>query len=287
MAVADMKPYHERKKEELIKEVEVLKSKCITPRLWIITDGKDERCKTYMKSKLNIAKEIGIEADVKYVSNYKELDILVNEAYLYDIPIILQLPIDSELENYYKKLPLRYKKLDIDGFFSYQDLMEGDWSNAPCTAKGVANYILDTFETIRGKLVVLVGYGKLTNKPLSTMLLDRGATCVVVNSSTPKIFKAIILEQADIVVCASGLKGSVKVSDLSSDKEVLCVNVGTMFDENGKLTTELEIDKEKDNVVYTPRVGGTGLLTTTNLMLNVLNFYKKCNLAVDKDKLKW
>lgn len=287
MPVEDMKLYHEKEKEKLISEVKELKSKGIIPRLWIITNGKDEKCKTYMKSKLNIANEIGVEVDIKYVSTCKELDNTVREAYLNYIPVILQLPIDSDLEEYYKNLPLIYKNLDVDGFFSYQYLMEGDWSNAPCTAKGVANYILDMFESIRGKVIVLVGYGKLTNKPLSTMLLDKGATCVVVNSSTPKIFKSIILEQADIVVCASGLKGSVKVSELSSDKKVLCVNVGTMFDENGRLTTELEVDKEKDNVVYTPRVGGTGLLTTTNLMLNVLNFYKKCNLAVDKDKLKW
>lgn len=284
MPIVDMKSYHERKKEELIIEVDYLKNKGIIPRLWIITNGKDEKCKTYMKSKLNIANEIGVEVDIKYVSTRKELDNIIGEAYINCIPVILQLPIDSALEEYYKNLPLIYKNLDVDGFFSYQYLMEGDWSNAPCTAKGVANYILDMFESIRGKVIVLVGYGKLTNKPLSTMLLDKGATCVVVNSSTPKKFKEIILQQADIVVCASGVKGSVKSSELSSDKTVLVINVGTMFDINGKLTTELEVDKDRFNVLYTPKIGGTGILTTTTLMKNVVNFYKKYNLLVDKSK---
>lgn len=273
MPVADMKPYHDREKEKLIKEVEIIKSKGVVPKLWIITDGKDERCKTYMKSKLKIAEEVGIEAEVKIVEDKQRLKDVMARSYHETATTIMQLPIKKELEDWYSDKSF-FNQFDVDGFFSYQELMEGDWGNAPCTAKGVANYIINKYESVRGKTAVLIGYGKLTNRPLSAMLSTKGATCVVINSSTSKEFKASVLKQADIVVCASGIKGSVKMSDLAESKEVLVVNVGTIFDSNGKLTTELEIDEDKSNVIYTPRICGTGVLTTTNLMVNVVNFYK-------------
>jgi 5,10-methylene-tetrahydrofolate dehydrogenase/methenyl tetrahydrofolate cyclohydrolase len=47
-----------------------------------------------------------------------------------------------------------------------------------------------------------------------------------------------------------------------------------MFDENGKLTTELEVDCERENVWYTDRIGAVGVLTCLSLFENVVNKYK-------------
>lgn len=49
--------------------------------------------------------------------------------------------------------------------------------------------------------------------------------------------------------------------------------MGTCF-ENGKLTTELEIDEDKVNVKYTDRIKAVGVCTVLELMDNVVNHYE-------------
>lgn len=277
MPVLDMKLYIEKEITDLSKEVDSLKSTGVNPKLYIITDGLDERCKTYMKSKLIHGDKVGIDVVVKTIQTVDELDELLEIAFQKNIPTIMQLPIKKELEESYNNNNLS-KILDVDGFFSYQTLVGRDWDNAPCTPKGVMNFILDSNGldlNVRGKLVVLMGYGALTNKPLSIMLCTNGATCINVNTSTNTFLKKQVLKQADIVICSTGVKGSVKTSWLSDEKTVYVFNVGTIINKEGKLETELEDDAQKNNIFYTPRIGGVGVLTVLSLMENVVNFYKK------------
>lgn len=277
MSVLDMKPYIEKEIKNLKKDVEYLKEKDVNPKFYIITDGEDDRCKTYMKSKLNYGEKVGIDVVVKTIQTVDELDELLETAFKRNIPTIMQLPIKKELEESYNNNSLS-KMLDVDGFFSYNELVNRDWDNAPCTPKGVMNFILDSNGldlNVRGKLVVLMGYGALTNKPLSIMLCTERATCININTSTDIFFKKQILKQADIVICSTGVKGSVKTSWLSDEKTVYVFNVGTIINKEGKLETELEVDIQKNNIFYTPRIGGIGVLTVLSLMENIVNFYKK------------
>lgn len=277
MPVLDMKPYIEKEIKDLSKDVYSLKEIGINPKFYIITDGEDDRCRTYMKSKLNYGEKVGIDVVVKTIQTVDELDELLETAFQRNIPTIMQLPIKKELEESYNNNSLS-KMLDVDGFFSYNELANRDWDNAPCTPKGVMNFILDSNGldlNVRGKLVVLMGYGALTNKPLSIMLCTERATCININTSTDIFFKKQILKQADIVICSTGVKGSVKTSWLSDEKTVYVFNVGTIINKEGKLETELEVDIQKNNIFYTPRIGGIGVLTVLSLMENAVNFYKK------------
>ncbi len=283
MPVLDMKPYIEKEILDLSNDVNNLKEKgFLLPTLYIITDGVDDRCKTYMKSKLIHGEKVGINVVVKTIQTVDELDELLETAFRKNIPTIMQLPIKKELEESYNNNSLS-KILDVDGFFSYNELVNRDWDNAPCTPKGVMNFILDSNGLdldVRGKLVVLMGYGALTNKPLSIMLCTSGSTCVNVNTSTNIFLKKQVLKQADIVICSTGVKGSVKTSWLSDEKTVYVFNVGTIINKEGKLETELEDDAQKNNIFYTPRIGGVGVLTVLSLMENVVSFYRR--VCLDK-----
>lgn len=276
MSVLDMKPYIEKEIFDLSKYVFTLKEKGIVPKFYILTDGVDDRCKTYMKSKLNYGEKVGIDVQVKVVTNIIELDKILKECIKEKIPVIMQLPIKKELEDYYNSYE-EIKNFDIDGFFSYQKLVERDWDNAPCTPKGVMNFILDSNGLdldCRKKHLVVAGRGNLCGMPISIMGMQEFGTVTVLTSKTNKYTKLQALKTADVVVLATGVKGSVKMSELPKDKNIFVMNVGTMFDEHGKLTTELEIDCERENVWYTPRIGGVGVLTVLTLMENCINFFK-------------
>ena len=276
--VLDMTKYHEEFKDILKRKI--TNNKDTVPILHIITDGKDERCKVYMKSKLNMCKELGINCVIDTVTTKEEMFNLCENIWSKYEVSICQLPISKELEEVYRN---QAEGIDVDGMFSGQSLFDKDYSICPATSKGIYRYLKTTYTNLRGKNIVLVGMGDLCNKPLLVMLANEGATIMTFNTSTDETVRLNMLKNADIVVCAGGKKGTVKTSQLSDTKKVLVFNVGIVFDENGKLDTELEIDIEKDNIDYTPRIKGVGVSTVLSLMDNIYN--KGVSDKFNKDKL--
>ena len=265
MPILYMKDFQEYKKE-------VIKSK-YNPKqkLYIITDDKDSRVQTYMKSKLNMAKELGILAEKKVVNTIEELRELLIEVNKKDIQCICQLPIAKELEEYYKNNLFLFN--DVDGMEVFDnELMQNDYSNIPATPKGIMEHLKFNKINLRNKNVVILGKKELVGKPLAVLMINEGATVSVLNSKTDDKFKSLVLKEADIVVCATGVKGSVKASELSDIKEVIVYNVGTCF-ENGKLTTELLVDVDKPNVFYSDRIGAVGVCTVLSLFDNLVCDY--------------
>jgi methylenetetrahydrofolate dehydrogenase (NADP+)/methenyltetrahydrofolate cyclohydrolase len=192
--------------------------------------------------------------------------------------MIFQLPSRKEFEDWYMDIMKHHKELDMDGFFNMGDIVEGDYDFAPCTPKGILKYIKNGLNiNLRGKNIVVVGSrGKLVGKPFIIMATNEGATVTGLNSVSDKTMKFTALKQADIVILASGVKGTVSEYDLSNNKIVYVMNVGIVFDENGKLDTELEVEGV-GNVFYSPRIKGIGVSTVLSLLDNVCNYYEKNN----------
>lgn len=248
------------------------------PTLYIFTDNKDGATASYKKSKIKIGEKIGVNVEIIVISTKEEMKTyLKNIEKNKNIGCILQLPFQNkEIVNCYMEYKTKY---DVDGFFNIQEVFDNIYDIAPCTPKGIYNYIKSYCnDNIRNKHVVLIGRGNLTNKPLSIMMLNEGATVSIINSKTPLNIKLNLLKNADIIVCATGVKGSVKTSELSDIKNVLVFNCGIVFDSNGKLDTELTVDIEKENIDYTPRIKGVGLLTTYTLFENLYNLLYKNNI---------
>lgn len=269
--ILDMKEFQEFEKERLKKNVASLKNLGITTKLIILTDDEDKRTQSYMKSKLAMADELGIKALKCVVKNETEAIKAILNAIFDKTPIICQLPINKNiLDLYNSKLELLS---DVDGFNSLDYIFKDNYSNIPATPKGIMRHLSYIKYNLRGKTVVILGRGELVGKPLATLMINKGASVIVLNSKSNKQVREQILKLADVVICATGIKGSAKISELSSDKEVLVYNVGTCF-ENGKLTTELEIDEDKVNVKYTDRIKAVGVCTVLELMDNVVNHHE-------------
>lgn len=271
MPILDMKEFQDFKKNQIRNKVKEIKKKNDIPKLFIITDDKDKRTQSYMKSKIKYAEELGIVAEKKIVNNKDMLEELAKECFFTNARTICQLPIDKSIEEEYFKKIISFD--DVDGMNQMNNVFYNDYSNIPATPKGIMEHLEYIDYNLRGKNVVIMGRGNLVGKPLATLMINKGATVIVINSKTDSILKTKLLYLADVVICATGAKGSVKVSELNNFKKVLVYNVGTCFDENNKLTTELEVDEEKDNVYYTDRIGAVGICTVLSLLDNVVNSY--------------
>lgn len=267
MPILDMKEFQEFKKKQISARAEELIRNGIIPTLYIITDDVDPRTQTYMKSKLNMADELGIKAEKIIVKSKEDLlNLDFNGA-----RTICQLPILKEIEVDYMNKISTFD--DVDGFNEMNNVFYDNYSNIPATPKGIMEHLDFIRYDLRGRTVVVMGRGNLVGKPLSTLMLNKGATVITLNSRSSDVIRRTALSVADVVVCATGVKGSVKTSELSNANEVLVYNVGTCFDKNNKLTTELEVDCEKDNIKYTDRIGAVGVCTVLSLLDNVVNSY--------------
>lgn len=286
MPILDMKEFQEFKKKQISARAEELRNNGIIPTLYIITDDVDPRTQTYMKSKLNMADKLGIRAEKIVVKSKEELIDLTFDVMLNGARTICQLPISKEIEDEYMNKISYFD--DVDGFSQMNKVFYDDYSNIPATPKGIMEHLEYIDYDLRGKTVVILGRGNLVGKPLATLMMNKGATVIVLNSKSSDFIRSDSLAIADVVVCATGINGSVKTSELADLKEVLVYNVGTCFDENGKLTTELEVDYEKENIKYTDRIGAVGVCTVLSLLDNVVNSYpiqEKGELSDDEDDM--
>lgn len=276
--ILDMKEFQEWKKKQISERAEELRKNGIIPTLYIITDDIDPRTQTYMKSKLNMADKLGIKAEKIVIQSKEELMDLTFDVMLNGARTICQLPISKEIEDEYINKISYFD--DTDGFNQMNKVFKDDYSNILTTPKGIMEHLAFINYDLKGKTVVIVGRGNLVGKPLATLMMNKGASVVVINSKTDSCLRDSSLAIADIVICATGVK------ELSDIKEVLVYNVGTCFDKDNKLTTELEVDCEKDNVKYTDRIGAVGVCTVLSLLENVVNsypIYEKGDLSDGKD----
>lgn len=278
MPILNMENYNNQHKLELKTRLEsLLEAKNLSEiTLRIITDGNYPDCKSYLKSKLTHGTDIGMNVEVITVTTLGELSHSIEDSIRKHIPMIFQLPSRKEFENYYMEAmkDRELSKFDMDGFFRMEDVINGDYTFAPCTPKGVLRFLKHQCGSLRGKNIVVMGRGALMGKPFSIMAINEGATVSVCTSQTASDVKNSILRHVDIVICATGVKGSVCELQLSTNKEVIVMNVGIVFDENGKLDTELQV-RELPNVLFSPKIKGVGVSTVLNLLENTLNFYDK------------
>lgn len=262
----DCKKIAEEIKQELKQELDKVVDK---PRLAIIQVGDNPASNRYVNGKLADCAEIGIACD-----DYK-MDELVSEEGVMNLlnilngdddvhGIIVQLPLPKHL-NEERILQSIDPKKDVDGFTK-------DSPFTPCTPLGVLTLLDKMNIDVKGKIITLVGYGKLVNKPLFPILSNMGATMIVCRSNTPKWVRNHFTRHADIVISAVGKHGMIE--KYSAYKNAIVIDCGIeVIDGKQYGDCDLEIYDYVDSV--TPRVGGMGLMTRAALMMNVVKAWKE------------
>ena len=240
-------------------------------RMLIMQVGDNPASNAYIKGKIKDAEELGhqamlmkfpdgVSANIIYdflEQNEKDYDgiILQEPANITETKVVMHPKTKADI------IELIRDWKDIDGFKKTS-------RNKPATPRGIMDYLEYLgYKDLKGKIVAVVGKGKLVGEPLVPMLMKKGATVISCNSATPCL--KVLLLQADIVIAATGVRGLIQDDMISTG--TLVIDAGISVDENGKLHGDCDPALyDREDVDITPVPGGVGLLTRLALMKNFL-----------------
>ena len=168
-------------------------TKGIAPKLVILQVEGDKASDSYVKNKIKLGKELGIEVEHTLLKNdipQRDLEMII-EYYNTDCDtngIIVQLPLPKHLDER-KALDTIDVEKDVDGLGTKQIgrlATQNGRIMHPCTALGVLNMLIHITE-LEGKDVVIVNRSNLIGKPLQIMLTDENATVTMCHSKTKNL----------------------------------------------------------------------------------------------------
>ena len=269
-----------RKKEDLKKEVEALKKEGISPKLAVILASEDEASKIYVGKKRKMCEEMGIEQEEYILDSSKTTQDVVDivkklnddksvNGILVQLPLFKHMDMDEVLDSI-------SDKKDVDGFhpLTLGKLFIGEKETfISCTPKGIMTILDDIGVDCEGKHAVIVGRSRIVGKPISQLLLKRGATVTICHSKTKDI--SVLTKQADILVAAVGKPHIIKADMVKEGAIVVDVGINRI---DGKILG----DVDTENVVnvcdkITPVPGGVGITTVLSLLENVVQAAKEQN----------
>ncbi|MCA9373829.1 bifunctional 5,10-methylenetetrahydrofolate dehydrogenase/5,10-methenyltetrahydrofolate cyclohydrolase [Candidatus Peregrinibacteria bacterium] len=281
MNVLDGKKTASELYESLRGEVESLREKGVNPKLVIVQVGDDPASSSYIRSKQKASEKVGMDFELMHFSP-DELDTEKLIAKVHELNkdetvngILVQLPLPDHIYEPEVTKAIDPQK-DVDGFTAYnlgKMFLSKDFEDlAPCTPSGIM-MILDKYGVeVEGKEAVVVGRSNIVGKPISVMLLNRGATVTTCHSRTKDL--AFHTKRADILVVAIGKEKFIR-ADMVKDGAVV-VDVGINRTSEGKIVGDVDFEAVSQKVsAITPVPGGCGPMTVACLIQNVVKAAKK------------
>lgn len=248
-------------------------------KLVVIQVEGDSASDVYVRNKLRTCESVGVECDVIKLPNtishirllHKILSCSLNDNV---DGIILQLPLPDHLKPYQNYLLNNINgRKDVDGLTDYNvmKLWTGKDGIRPATAEAVMRLLPDD---LSNDTVTVIGRSDLVGKPLIKMLMDRNATVSVCHSKTYLKDMEYLIDKSSIVISAVGKPKCLAVTP-KLKYHVTYIDVGINRDENGKICGDLDIvENPNRGCHYTPVPGGVGILTTAQIVLNLIKCYE-------------
>ena len=256
-----IKEYVKQRKEEIKALIDGMERK---PHIAIVQLNEDAASNAYVKGKLKDAAELGVEATLEKLpidTSEKDLLAFIDKLNKDDNVdgFIVQMPLPKQISEEKVKLAINPNK-DVDGFHPLSQL-------APCTPKGIMNYLHFEKVPLCGKNALVIGRSNIVGRPMAKLLLNESCHVTVVHSKTSQEDLANYIKNADIIVVAIGKAGFLD-NRFNYKKDATIVDVGISRDETG-----LHGDAIPDLPVLrqTPVPGGVGLLTRLALYENLLD----------------
>lgn len=268
-------------KSEIKKDIADMSTKGYQPKLVIVRVGEKPDDISYEKSLIKNCDNLGIDCEVIQVADTVQTEEVVD--------IIKKLNDDKKVSGVLVFRPMP-KHIDLDTIsntlspvkdvdcmtpLNLEKIFEGDFSGySPGTPQAAMEMLNHAGVELEGKHAVIINRTMVLGKPLAMMMLAKNATVTICHSKTANLKE--LTKQADIVVSALG-KSKMITKDYLSEKSI-CVDVGVSLDSEGKLSGDLDYENLVDYVsMITPTPGGTGAVTTTILLSNVVKAAKIIN----------
>ena len=272
-------------REEIAREVQILKDKGLTPGLAVILVGDDQASQTYVRNKEKACEQLAMKSEIiKFPASITEntlLDKLMELNHRSDIHgILVQLPLPKHIDEKRVIETINPAK-DVDGFhpINIGRMMTKQEALLPCTPYGILRMVQKTGIEISGKHVVVVGRSNIVGKPVGQLFLNEDATVTYCHSKT--IDLSSYTKQADILIAAVGVAKLIKENHVKEG--AIVIDVGMNRDESNKLCGDVDFDDVVHKASYiTPVPGGVGPMTITMLMHNTVQA-AKISLLKDKE----
>jgi methylenetetrahydrofolate dehydrogenase (NADP+) / methenyltetrahydrofolate cyclohydrolase len=245
----------------------------VRPGLAAILVGDDPASKLYVEMKAKACQEAGFHSLIEFlpetVGEGEVLDTI--ESFNQDDTIhgiLVQLPLPKGIGRAGVFSAINPRK-DVDGFHprNMGALMAGDETLVAATPKGVVRLVEEYKIPFEGREAVIVNHSTVIGRPLSMLLLNRGATVTVCHVKTRDL-KAHTLK-ADILVSGAGVPGLIR-PDMVKEGAVV-VDVGTS--KRGERTVgDVYFEGVKAKASHiSPVPGGVGPMTIAMLLENTLH----------------
>ena len=254
------------------------------PHLAVVLVGDDPASASYVRSKANASKLLGIVNNTirlpEQTTQEELLGIIrhLNEDELTDA-ILVQLPLPAHIDEITVIAAIAREK-DVDGFHPQNvaalwrrrtEPEENPRYCVPCTPRGIIRLLKAAGVEIEGKRAVVVGRSNIVGLPTAKLLLNENATVTICHSRTRDLGK--ITSEADILVIAIGQPRFI-TADMVAPGAVV-IDVGINRDETtGKLCGDVDFDQVQSKAsVITPVPGGVGPMTICSLMENTIDCF--------------
>jgi methylenetetrahydrofolate dehydrogenase (NADP+)/methenyltetrahydrofolate cyclohydrolase len=254
-----------------------------TPGLAAVRVGDDPASKVYVRTKMRVSAEVGINSEhVELPADTSEVALLSRIHALNADPrihgILIQLPLPKHIATD-KVLEAVAPEKDVDGFHPCNVglLATGNPRFVPCTPAGVMAMLEAEGIALDGRDAVVVGRSNIVGKPMAMLLLQKGATVTMCHSRTRDL--SAHTRRADIVVAAVG-RPQLVGADMVKPGAVV-IDVGINRSPDGKLVGDVAFQSLLGRASHiTPVPGGVGPMTVTMLMANTV---RAAELAADRE----
>lgn len=258
-------------KNELIKKINNISD---IIKLVVISVGKDEASKIYIKNKIKECESVNIKCEHLHYekSTTKELIRKINELNNdYSVNgILVQLPLPKNIDVDAVINSIDSIK-DVDGLTKYNigSLYKNNKNIIPCTAKGILK-LLDYYKiNLKGKNVTIIGRGQLTSIPLIPLLIKRDSTVTICHSKTDNLKKHT--KKADIIIIAIGKANFLKKNMIKRNSIIIDVGINRI---NNKICGDVDINNVINKVKFiTPVPNGIGQMTLYEVLENTFECY--------------
>lgn len=244
------------------------------PKLCVVLVWDNPASLVYVKNKQKACESIGMEFALRHFPEWtQESEILENIEEINRNPeihgCIVQLPLPTHINPNHVIDAIDARK-DVDGF-SLENIGKLFLGRSDglisCTPKGILRLLENYGHTPTGKHVVIIGRSNIVGKPLSLLLLNKGATVTVCHSKTKDLAKHTL--SADILIVAIG-KSKFITADMVKSWAVV-IDVGMNRDpDTGKLAGDVDFENIIKKAHCSPVPGGVGPMTIAMLLENTV-----------------
>lgn len=279
MILLDGKAVSKQIQEELKEKIKNEPRKPILTVIMIDSE-KNGPSKIYVRNKIRVAKEVGIDVNIieipktiteedliKFIGAYNE------RLYLTD-GLIVQLPLPDHIDEH-KVLNSISPRLDVDGFNAQNAglTLAGKDCMKPCTAYGIMRLLEAYNIDVTGKKVKIINRSMIVGKPLASLMINKNATVTVLHSKSLNIQEEC--QTADIIVTGVGIPNFIKEDYIKKGAIVIDVSINRTYDGFvSKICGDVDFENVAPKTSYiTPVPGGVGPMTIAMLMEQTYQAY--------------